>query len=78
MGAHAHDGSGAIAEEAGGKALDDGVRIMDKQPQSLHERSPFYIGNRHLVEALEACRWARGGGQGRNTPSKGLTPAPIP
>lgn len=67
-----------IAEEAGGKAVDDGVRIMDKRPQSLHERSPFYIGNRHLVEALEACRWPRRDGYERNAPDKDVTPAPIP
>ncbi len=67
-----------IAEEAGGKAVDNSVRIMDKQPQSLHERSPFYIGNRHLVEALEACRWPRRDGHERNAFATGVTPAPIP
>ena len=45
-----------IAEEAGGKALDNQGRILDKVPASLHERSPYYVGTRHLVEALESCR----------------------
>ena len=47
-----------IAEEAGGKAVDDRGRILDLVPTSLHERSPYYVGTRHLVEALEACRIA--------------------
>ena len=47
-----------LAEEAGGKAVDDQGRILDKVPSSLHERSPYYVGTRHLVAALEACRCA--------------------
>ena len=47
-----------LAEEAGGKAVDDHGRILDKVPSSLHERSPYYVGTRHLVAALEACRRA--------------------
>ena len=47
-----------IAEQAGGKAVDDCGRILDKVPASLHERTPYYVGTRHLVEALEACRLA--------------------
>ena len=47
-----------IAEQAGGKAVDDRGRILDKVPASLHERTPYYVGTRHLVEALEACRLA--------------------
>ncbi|MEC8113194.1 MAG: hypothetical protein VX101_00715 [Bacteroidota bacterium] len=46
------------AEEAGGEAVDDHGRILDKVPSSLHERSPYYVGTRHLVAALEACRCA--------------------
>jgi fructose-1,6-bisphosphatase I len=45
-----------LAEEAGGKAVDDQGRILDKVPASLHERSPYYVGTRHLVDALESCR----------------------
>ena len=47
-----------IAEQAGGKAVDDCGRILDKVPAWLHERTPYYVGTRHLVEALEACRLA--------------------
>jgi len=47
-----------IAEQAGGLAVDDSGRIMDKVPESLHDRSPYYVGIRHLVEGLQACRLA--------------------
>lgn len=42
-----------IAEQAGGYAS-DGVRsILDIQPDSLHQRAPFYIGNKELVQKAE-------------------------
>jgi fructose-1,6-bisphosphatase I len=54
-----------LAEEAGGQALDDHARILDRVPKSLHERTPYYVGNRHLIDALQTCRKALcGGGQG--------------
>ena len=42
-----------IAEQAGGYASDGYQSIMDLEPQSLHERTPFYIGNRSLVQQVE-------------------------
>jgi len=39
-----------IAEQAGGKATDGKQRIMDIQPESLHQRVPFYVGSKHMVE----------------------------
>ena len=48
-----------LAEEAGGQALDDHGRILDRVPKSLHERTPYYVGNRHLIDALQTCRKAR-------------------
>lgn len=39
-----------IAEQAGGIATDGKQRILDKQPQAFHERSPFYIGSKKMVE----------------------------
>lgn len=47
-----------LAEEAGGQALDDQGRILDRVPESLHERTPYYVGNRHLIDALQTCRKA--------------------
>ena len=47
-----------IAEEAGGLAEDDQGRILDRVPQTLHERSPLYIGQRSSVELLRQFREA--------------------
>ena len=42
-----------IAEQAGGYASDGRHRILDIQPESLHQRVPLFIGNRELVEKAE-------------------------
>lgn len=42
-----------IAEQAGGRASDGVQRIMDIEPQSLHERTPLYIGSADQVELAE-------------------------
>jgi len=42
-----------IAEHAGGYASDGRQRILDIVPQSLHQRTPLFIGNRALVETAE-------------------------
>lgn len=39
-----------IAEQAGGKATDGKQRILDIQPESLHQRVPFFAGSKHMVE----------------------------
>ncbi len=44
-----------IIEVAGGKATDGHVRILEKQPTELHERSPFFIGSAKMMEELEEC-----------------------
>ncbi len=44
-----------IIEVAGGKATDGKVRILDKQPTELHERTPFFIGSIKMMEELEEC-----------------------
>jgi fructose-1,6-bisphosphatase I len=43
-----------IAEQAGGYASDGSRRILDIQPESLHQRVPLFIGDRALVEKAEA------------------------
>jgi fructose-1,6-bisphosphatase I len=43
-----------IAEVAGGKATDGTQRILDIQPTELHQRSPFFIGSKKMMEELEA------------------------
>ncbi len=43
-----------IAEQAGGKASNGFKRIMDIEPQELHQRVPFFCGNNEMVEKAEA------------------------
>ena len=42
-----------ITEVAGGKATDGRRRILDIQPTDLHQRSPFFVGSRLMMEELE-------------------------
>jgi fructose-1,6-bisphosphatase I len=39
-----------IAEQAGGKATDGKGRIMEIKPKDLHQRTPFYVGSKRMVE----------------------------
>lgn len=39
-----------IAEQAGGKGLDGKGRILEIQPLSLHQRTPFYVGSAQMVD----------------------------
>jgi fructose-1,6-bisphosphatase I len=43
-----------ICEQAGGKATDGQNRILDIQPESLHQRVPFYVGSINMVN--KACK----------------------
>lgn len=43
-----------VAEQAGGKATDGKQRILDIQPTSLHQRVPFYVGSKKMVEKAES------------------------
>jgi fructose-1,6-bisphosphatase I len=42
-----------IMEEAGGRATDGKKRILELQPESLHERTPIYIGSEEDVLLVE-------------------------
>lgn len=39
-----------IAEQAGGMASDGKGRVMDIKPKDLHQRTPFYVGSKKMVE----------------------------
>lgn len=39
-----------MAEQAGGLATDGHQRILDIQPDELHQRVPFFVGSRNMVE----------------------------
>jgi len=43
-----------LMEQAGGRATDGTRRILDIPPESLHQRTPLFIGSAALVEAAEA------------------------
>ena len=46
-----------IVEQAGGVASDGERRILDIQPESLHQRTPFYIGSAEMVrKAVEMVK----------------------
>jgi len=42
-----------IVEKAGGKATNGKIRILDVQPTELHQRTPFFIGSKLMMEELE-------------------------
>ena len=42
-----------LIEQAGGKASDGYQRILDIQPEELHERVPFFCGSKKMVERAE-------------------------
>ncbi|MCW5910048.1 MAG: class 1 fructose-bisphosphatase [Cyclobacteriaceae bacterium] len=39
-----------LAEQAGGHASDGHRRILEIRPKDLHERTPFYVGSKNMVE----------------------------
>jgi len=39
-----------IAEQSGGLATTGRERIMEIQPTTLHQRVPYYIGSKSMVE----------------------------
>ncbi|RKF13769.1 class 1 fructose-bisphosphatase [Alginatibacterium sediminis] len=43
-----------LAEQAGGKASDGFTRIMDIEPQELHQRVPFFCGSSDMVDKAES------------------------
>ncbi len=42
-----------IVEKAGGRATDGKQRIMDIQPTELHERTPFFVGSKNMMDELD-------------------------
>jgi fructose-1,6-bisphosphatase I len=42
-----------IAEQAGGRATDGQQRILQIVPKDLHQRTPFYVGSKKMVEKAE-------------------------
>ncbi|HEY1112099.1 MAG TPA: class 1 fructose-bisphosphatase [Chitinophagaceae bacterium] len=44
-----------IVEVAGGKATNGEVPILDIVPTELHERAPFFVGSKAMMQELESC-----------------------
>jgi fructose-1,6-bisphosphatase I len=44
-----------IAEQAGGAAVNGAARILELQPEQIHQRTPLIVGSRCEVEALQAA-----------------------
>jgi fructose-1,6-bisphosphatase I len=42
-----------IVEKAGGKSTNGSMRTLDMQPTELHQRAPFFIGSKNMMEELE-------------------------
>ncbi|MFO7851766.1 MAG: class 1 fructose-bisphosphatase [Bacteroidota bacterium] len=42
-----------IAEHAGGKASDGYNRILDIKPESLHQKTPYFVGSVNMVKKVE-------------------------
>jgi fructose-1,6-bisphosphatase I len=43
-----------VVEQAGGKASDGKRRILEIPPRDLHQRTPFYVGSKRMVEKVES------------------------
>jgi fructose-1,6-bisphosphatase I len=41
-----------VAEQAGGLAVNDNSRILDIEPQTLHQRTSLYVGSSSMVDKL--------------------------
>lgn len=44
-----------IVEIAGGRATNGEIRILDIQPTELHERTPFFVGSKLMMDELDTC-----------------------
>lgn len=51
-----------LIEAAGGKAVNGKQRILDIQPEALHQRVPIYIGSRNMVDKAMSFRSKKRGG----------------
>lgn len=43
-----------ISEQAGGVATNGKMRILDIEPTALHQRTPFFVGSKKMVERAES------------------------
>ena len=48
-----------IVEQAGGAATDGQQRILDIQPEKLHQRVPVFLGSKNEVELVTSYHKAK-------------------
>ena len=41
-----------IAEQAGGMATSGKMRILDIEPENIHQRTPFYTGSKNMIDKI--------------------------
>ena len=44
-----------LAEQAGGKGVDGKGRVLDIQPDKVHQRVPLFVGSKNEVDYLMSC-----------------------
>lgn len=70
-----------IIEQAGGRATDGYERILDKQPETLHQRAAIFIGSENMVlkaeEMMQQFSSRPAAGISSNGKKEELTPAPL-
>jgi fructose-1,6-bisphosphatase I len=70
-----------IIEQAGGRATDGYERILDKQPETLHQRAAIFIGSENMVlkaeEMMQQFSGRPAAGVSPNGKKEQLTPAPL-
>jgi len=44
---------GFVIEQAGGRATDGKRRVLDIEPTELHQRVPFFVGSKNMVDKVE-------------------------
>lgn len=60
-----------VCEAAGGRASDGSRDVLDLVPEGLHDRTPLFLGSRHLVDLAEEYL-GRERGPGRSTRGDGV------
>jgi fructose-1,6-bisphosphatase I len=43
-----------VIEQAGGMATDGKERIMEKMPETIHQRTPIYVGSKENVQKVKS------------------------
>jgi len=53
-----------LAEQAGGIATDGQQRILDIEPENLHQRTPLVVGSKYEMDRLHSFLATKAGARG--------------